>query len=73
VLGAVALFERVNGDQVCRDLLSWSLDQWAEIKPGSIYSMLTMLTRDGYVRRPDIEDDGRPETTPPAPLPGVVR
>jgi len=60
VLGAVALFEPVNGYQVRRELLSWQLDQWAEIKPGSIYSMLTTLTRDGYVRRHDIEDDSRP-------------
>ncbi len=60
VLGAVALFEPVNGYQVRRELLSWGLDQWAQIKPGSIYSMLTTLTRDGSVDRHDVEDDGRP-------------
>lgn len=60
VLGAVALFEPVNGYQVRRELLSWQLDQWAQIKPGSIYSMLATLTRQGYVERHDISDDGRP-------------
>ncbi len=59
VLGAVALFEPVNGYQVRRELLSWQMDQWAQIKPGSIYSMLSTLTRDGYVVRHDIVDDGR--------------
>lgn len=60
VLGAVALFEPVNGYQVRRELSSWELDQWAQIKPGSIYSMLTTLTREGYVVRHDLSDDGRP-------------
>ena len=60
VLGAVALFEPVNGYQVRRELLSWQVDQWAQIKPGSIYSMLATLTREGYVERHDISDDGRP-------------
>jgi DNA-binding PadR family transcriptional regulator len=60
VLGAVALFEPVNGYQVRRELSSWQLDQWAQIKPGSIYSMLTTLTREGYVVRHDVTDDGRP-------------
>ncbi|MBK6872434.1 MAG: PadR family transcriptional regulator [Kineosporiaceae bacterium] len=59
VLGAVALFEPVNGYQVRRELLSWQLDQWAQIKPGSIYSMLATLTRQGYLERHDISDDGR--------------
>ncbi|MFZ0160007.1 MAG: PadR family transcriptional regulator [Kineosporiaceae bacterium] len=59
VLGAVALFEPVNGYQLRRELLSWQMDEWAQVKPGSIYSMLTTLTRDGYVVRHDLDDEGR--------------
>ena len=38
VLGAVSLFEPVNGYQIRRELMSWEVDRWAHINPGSIYS-----------------------------------
>ncbi|MDQ4113433.1 MAG: PadR family transcriptional regulator, partial [Actinomycetota bacterium] len=33
LLGAVALFEPVNGYQIRRELMSWHVDQWANINP----------------------------------------
>ncbi len=34
VLGAVSLFEPVNGYQIRRELMSWEVDRWAHINPG---------------------------------------
>ena len=34
LLGAVQLFEPVNGYQIRRELVSWRVDEWAHIKPG---------------------------------------
>lgn len=59
VLGAVALFEPVNGYQIRRELLSWDVEQWAHINPGSIYSALSTLTRQGHLVRHDLTDSGR--------------
>jgi DNA-binding PadR family transcriptional regulator len=59
LLGAVALFEPVNGYQIRRELLSWQVDRWAHTNPGSIYHGLTTLTRDGHLVRHDLVDGGR--------------
>jgi DNA-binding PadR family transcriptional regulator len=59
VLGAVSLFEPVNGYQIRRELMSWEVDRWAHINPGSIYSSLATLTRQGHLRRHDLTDGGR--------------
>ncbi len=59
LLGAVALFEPVNGYQIRRELMSWQVDQWANINPGSIYHALTSLTDKGHLTRPDLVDNGR--------------
>ena len=48
LLGAVALFEPVNGYQIRRELLSWQVDRWAHTNPGSIYHGLTSLTGLGH-------------------------
>lgn len=59
VLGVVRIFGPANGYQLRRELLSWEVEQWAHLKPGSIYSMLTTLERDGLVERHDlVMDDG---------------
>lgn len=50
VLGATIVFGPCNGHQLRQELVSWELD-WANIKPGSVYSMLTTLTRDGSVEQ----------------------
>jgi DNA-binding PadR family transcriptional regulator len=59
LLGAVALFEPVNGYQIRRELLSWEVERWANVNPGSIYGGLSTLTRQGHLRRHDLTDGGR--------------
>lgn len=59
LLGAVALFEPVNGYQIRRELLSWQVDRWAHTNPGSIYHGLTSLTGQGHLVRHDVVDAGR--------------
>lgn len=59
LLGAVALFEPVNGYQIRRELVSWEVDRWAHVNPGSIYSGLATLTRLGQLERTDLVDGTR--------------
>lgn len=59
LLGAVALFEPVNGYQIRRELLSWQVDRWAHINPGSIYHGLATLAKQGHLDRHDLTDGGR--------------
>ena len=40
VLGAVRIFQPAHGYLVRRELLSWDVENWAAINPGSIYNML---------------------------------
>lgn len=58
VLGAVRIFGPANGYQLRRELLSWEVERWAHIKPGSIYSMLSTLEAQGAVERHDLPDPG---------------
>ena len=49
LLRAVAMLEPVNGYQIRRELVSWRVDEWANLGPGSIYSGLVttpLCTRD---------------------------
>jgi DNA-binding PadR family transcriptional regulator len=62
VLGIVSLFEPANGYQLRRELLSWRVDEWANVNPGSIYSMLSTLSRQGMVEAHAIQDGGRAVT-----------
>jgi DNA-binding PadR family transcriptional regulator len=59
LLGAVAIFEPVNGYQIRRELLTWGVDSWANIKPGSIYNGLATLAQRGDLIRHDLRDAGR--------------
>ncbi len=59
LLGAVLLFEPVNGYQVRRELLSWGVEDWGRINPGSIYSGLATLTKQGHLRRDDLREGSR--------------
>src|SRR3546814_4934195 len=59
LLGAVALFEPVNGYQIRRELLSWQVDRWAHTNPGSIYHGLSALANLGHLVRHDLVDGGR--------------
>jgi DNA-binding PadR family transcriptional regulator len=59
LLGAVMLFEPVNGYQLRRELLSWQVEDWAHVNPGSIYSGLATLARQGNLDRHDLVDGTR--------------
>ena len=54
VLGVAQIFGPANGYQLRRELLSWEVQDWANINPGSIYSMLATLTKQGMVERADV-------------------
>ncbi|WP_270887254.1 PadR family transcriptional regulator [Pedococcus sp. 5OH_020] len=59
LLGTVMLFEPVNGYQLRRELLSWQVEDWAHVNPGSIYSGLSTLARQGNLERHDLVDGSR--------------
>jgi DNA-binding PadR family transcriptional regulator len=59
LLGAVAIFEPVNGYQIRRELVSWGVQDWANIKPGSIYNGLATLAQRGELVRHDLRDGSR--------------
>jgi DNA-binding PadR family transcriptional regulator len=58
VLGAVRIFQPAHGYFVRRELLSWDIEKWANINPGSIYNALRTLTRDGYLVESEPADGG---------------
>ncbi|GAA4680074.1 PadR family transcriptional regulator [Gordonia humi] len=55
----MSLFEPVNGYQIRRELLSWRVDEWASIRPGSIYHGLRALAGQELLTATTIDDDGR--------------
>lgn len=59
LLGAVILFEPVNGYQIRRELISWHAEDWANINPGSIYNGLATLVKRGELVRHDLRDGNR--------------
>ncbi len=62
VLGVVQIFGPANGYQLRRELLSWGVESWAHVNPGSIYSMLTTLSKHGLISRHELTGDVRPVT-----------
>ena len=64
VLGAVRFMQPTYGYDVRRELLSWGVEEWANIKPASIYSALRTLNQDGFIEVTETErNPGRPEHT----------
>jgi DNA-binding PadR family transcriptional regulator len=61
MLGAVRIFQPVHGYFVRRELLTWRVEQWANINPGSIYNALRTLERDGFIEA--VDTDGKPART----------
>ncbi len=59
LLGGVRLFEPINGYQLRRELLSWGVDEWAHVNPGSIYTGLATLTKQQHVRRYEVAEANR--------------
>jgi DNA-binding PadR family transcriptional regulator len=54
VLGVVKVFGPANGYQLRRELLSWQVERWAALNPGSIYSMLTTLEKQKAITRHEL-------------------
>jgi DNA-binding PadR family transcriptional regulator len=50
LLGAVRIFQPVHGYLLRRELLSWQVEEWAHVKPGSIYSGLRTLVSHGLLQ-----------------------
>jgi DNA-binding PadR family transcriptional regulator len=64
VLGVVRILQPVHGYHVRRELLSWRGQDWMNVQPGSIYSALKHLERDGLIAVDSHERSaGRPERT----------
>lgn len=49
VLGIVRILQPVHGYDVRRELLSWHIDDATNSKPGSVYSALKTLEKDGLI------------------------
>lgn len=64
ILGAVRQFQPVHGYFLRRELLTWHVDEWANIRPGSIYNALRTLKNDGYVdETATLSEGNRPAKT----------
>lgn len=58
VLGAVRVFQPVHGYFLRRELMTWQVDEWANINPGSIYNALRALTSEGFLEAVDTGRSG---------------
>jgi len=64
VLGVVRIFQPVHGYDVRRELVTWHVEDWASIAPGSVYNALKTLTKEGMLEVVGTDHVGkRPERT----------
>jgi DNA-binding PadR family transcriptional regulator len=64
VLGLIRIMQPVHGYDVRRELVTWRIEELANVKPGSIYSAIRTLERDGCIAVHSREsEDSRPERT----------
>jgi DNA-binding PadR family transcriptional regulator len=64
ILGLVRWLQPVHGYDVRRELLSWDVESWANIQPGSIYHALRKLSEEGLLEEVATERVGaRPART----------
>jgi DNA-binding PadR family transcriptional regulator len=64
MLGLIRWVEPVHGYEVRRELVSWNVEEWAHIAPGSIYHALRKLTEEGLLEEVGTEKvSGRPART----------
>jgi DNA-binding PadR family transcriptional regulator len=49
LLGVVRIFQPAYGYQLRRELLTWNVQHWANINPGSIYTGLRTLAKHGFL------------------------
>ena len=60
----VRVFQPIHGYEVRRELASWHAEEWASVKPGSIYNALKSLAADGLLEVVGTDQVGnRPERT----------
>jgi DNA-binding PadR family transcriptional regulator len=50
VLGVVRMHGQTHGYRAYRELQSWRVEAWADVKPGSVYHALNQLTKQGVLR-----------------------
>jgi DNA-binding PadR family transcriptional regulator len=62
VLGAVRIFQPAHGYFIRRELLSWGVESWAHVNPGSVYNALRSLTNDGLLSQHDVANRQRDRT-----------
>ena len=63
MLGVTRILQPAHGYAIRRELLSWNVDEWASINPGSIYSSLRTLAKEGALSE---VPDGEPRGNRPA-------
>ncbi|HET6988720.1 MAG TPA: PadR family transcriptional regulator [Kribbella sp.] len=56
LLGVVRIFQPAYGYQLRRELLTWNVQEWANVNPGSVYTGLRTLAKHGYLQ--ELEQDG---------------
>ncbi|MDX6248601.1 MAG: hypothetical protein QOF10_1961 [Kribbellaceae bacterium] len=50
LLGVVRIFQPAYGYQLRRELMTWNVQEWANINPGSIYTGLRTLAKHGFLQ-----------------------
>lgn len=64
VLGSIRILQPVHGYDVRRELMTWRLEEVANIKPGSVYGAIRTLLADGCIAVHSRDSvDSRPEKT----------
>ena len=64
MLGVIRIMQPVHGYDVRRELISWRVEELSNVKPGSIYSAIRTLERDGCIAVHSRDsEDSRPERT----------
>ena len=63
LLGVVRIFQPAYGYQLRRELLTWNVQDWANINPGSVYTGLRTLAKHGYLQELEQDGAGRPGRT----------
>ncbi|MDB5059778.1 MAG: hypothetical protein JWO59_3250, partial [Chloroflexi bacterium] len=56
VLGVIRMRGQAHGYAVHRELLSWRVETWTTVKPGSIYHALKQLAKEGKLRAAGTEE-----------------
>lgn len=63
LLGVVRIFQPAYGYQLRRELLTWNVQVWANINPGSIYTGLRTLAKHGYLQEIAADAGNKPGRT----------